>query len=118
MKFTFPAAVPEIPVRSIATAAAYYRNNLGIGLDWGGEIGLAGIERGAYRMFLANEEARKQYGNAPRARTCGVHHNWDTPPGPCTRMAPVGLGRIPRTEIARSRRREIRTAESPRTPPG
>ena len=64
MKFTFPAAVPEIPVKSIATAAAYYRNNLGIGLDWGGdEIGLAGIGRGACRMFLANEEARQQHGN-------------------------------------------------------
>jgi predicted lactoylglutathione lyase len=64
MEFEFPAAVPEIPVRSIAIAAEYYRNNLGIGLDWGGDdMGVAGIGRGACRMFLKNQHARKQHGN-------------------------------------------------------
>ena len=44
MKLEFPGAVPEIPVRDINEAAAYYENNLGFTLDWGGEeLGLAGI---------------------------------------------------------------------------
>jgi predicted lactoylglutathione lyase len=64
MKSEFPSAVPEIPVRDIATAAAYYQNNLGFSLDWGGEdLGLAGISKGNCRMFLANEPFRKTYGN-------------------------------------------------------
>jgi len=29
MKSEFPGPVPEIPVRDIATAAAYYQSNLG-----------------------------------------------------------------------------------------
>jgi hypothetical protein len=33
----FPNAVPEIPVSDITRAAAYYVNNLGFTLDWGGE---------------------------------------------------------------------------------
>jgi len=61
-EFTTP--VPEVPVRDIATAVAYYRNHFGFGLDWGGEeIGLAGISRGNCRMFLADEEHRKDSGN-------------------------------------------------------
>lgn len=64
MKSEFPAAVPEIPVRDIDEAAAYYRDKLGFKLDWGSqELGLAGISRGNCRMFLANEEFRKGYGN-------------------------------------------------------
>ena len=64
MTLEFPSAVPEIPVKSIATAAEYYRNQLGIGLDWGGdEGGIAGVGRGACRMFLTNEEFRKDRGN-------------------------------------------------------
>lgn len=69
MRFEFPAAVPEIPVRSIPVAAEYYRNNLGIGLDWGGgDMGVAGIGRGASRMFLANQHGRKQHGNGRTSR--------------------------------------------------
>ena len=65
MKSPFPGAVPEIPVRDIAAAAAYYQKSLGFNLDWGGEeLGLAGISRGNCRMFLANEQYRKGYGNA------------------------------------------------------
>jgi predicted lactoylglutathione lyase len=64
MKSDFPGAVPEIPVRDIATATAYYQTNLGFSLDWGGEeLGLAGISKGNCRMFLANEQFRKEYGN-------------------------------------------------------
>src|SRR5262245_34585482 len=64
MKSDFPGAVPEIPVRDIATAAAYYRDNLGFSLDWGGEeLGLAGISKGNCRMFLANQLFREDYGN-------------------------------------------------------
>src|SRR5438094_3945162 len=64
MKLEFPDAVPEIPVRDINEAAAYYENNLGFTLDWGGEeLGLAGISKGNCRMFLANPQFRKEYGN-------------------------------------------------------
>jgi predicted lactoylglutathione lyase len=64
MKSEFPGAVPEIPVRDINEAAAYYTDNLGFTLDWSGEeLGLAGISRGHCRMFLANSGYRTQYGN-------------------------------------------------------
>jgi uncharacterized glyoxalase superfamily protein PhnB len=64
MKSEFPTPVPEIPVRDIATAAAYYKNNLGFTLDWGGEeLGLAGISKGNCRIFLANQHYRKGHGN-------------------------------------------------------
>ena len=65
MDFEFPTAVPEIPVTNITDAIAYYRNNLGFGLDWWGgeEPGLAGISRGNCRIFLADEGFRKSYGN-------------------------------------------------------
>jgi uncharacterized glyoxalase superfamily protein PhnB len=64
MESEFPGPVPEIPVRDIGAAAAYYQNHLGFTLDWGGEdLGLAGISKGSCRMFLANREYRKEYGN-------------------------------------------------------
>jgi predicted lactoylglutathione lyase len=64
MKFEFPGAVPEIPVRDINEAASYYENNLGFTVDWGGEeLGLAGISKGNCRMFLANSDYRKECGN-------------------------------------------------------
>ena len=64
MTFKFPTPVPEIPVRDIAAAAEYYRNNFGFRLDWGGgEIGLAGISRGRCRIFLADQEHRAPFGN-------------------------------------------------------
>lgn len=64
MKFKLPTPVPEIPVRDVAAAAEYYRNNFGFSLDWGGgEIGLAGISRGRCRIFLANQEHREPLGN-------------------------------------------------------
>ncbi|HEX5718139.1 MAG TPA: VOC family protein [Thermoanaerobaculia bacterium] len=64
MKSKFPGPVPEIPVGDIAAAAAYYQRSLGFTLDWGGEeLGLAGISKGNCRMFLANQQYRKGYGN-------------------------------------------------------
>jgi catechol 2,3-dioxygenase-like lactoylglutathione lyase family enzyme len=64
MKPELPVPVPEIPVSDIAAAAAYYRSSLGFSLDWGGEeLGLAGISNGNCRMFLANHQFRKAYGN-------------------------------------------------------
>ena len=64
MNVDFPGAVPEIPVENIDEAAAYYRDNLGFTLDWSEEeLGLAGISKGNCRMFLANREFRKGYGN-------------------------------------------------------
>lgn len=62
----FPPAVPEIPVRDIDTAAAYYRDHLGFSIDWGGEDGgIAGISKGSCRMFLTNTAFREHRGNAP-----------------------------------------------------
>ena len=64
MKSEFPGPVPEIPVSDINKAAAYSKTKLGFTLDWGGEeVGLAGISKGNCRMFLANQEYRKEYGN-------------------------------------------------------
>ena len=65
MKLGFPSAVPEIPVRNINEAVVFYKNSLGFTVDWGGEeLGLAGISNGDCRMFLANPDFRKEYGNA------------------------------------------------------
>ena len=59
MRSEFPGAVPEIPVRDIATAAAYYQDSLGFTLDWADEsLGLAGISKGNCRIFLAAEHFR------------------------------------------------------------
>ena len=64
MKSEFPGPVPEIPVKDINTAAAYYQRNLGFTLDWASDdLGLAGISKGNCRMFLANQQYRKEYGN-------------------------------------------------------
>jgi uncharacterized glyoxalase superfamily protein PhnB len=64
MKSDFPSAVPEIPVENLKEAIAYYQNNLGFNLDWCEEqLGLAGISKGNCRMFLADREFRKGYGN-------------------------------------------------------
>ena len=61
---TLPGAVPEIPVRDLSEAVAYYERNLGFTLDWSGEdVGLAGISRGDCRLFLASSDYRKGYGN-------------------------------------------------------
>jgi uncharacterized glyoxalase superfamily protein PhnB len=70
MKPELPGAVPEIPVKEIGTATAYYRDRLGFTLDWADdELGLAGVSKGDCRIFLASEEFRKGYGNAGPALT-------------------------------------------------
>ena len=62
----FPGAVPEIPVNDIQTAGAYYRDQLGFTIDWGGEEGgIAGISKGNCRMFLTNRAFRESHGNRP-----------------------------------------------------
>jgi predicted lactoylglutathione lyase len=64
MKSDFPGAVPEVPVKDINKAVAYYQRSLGFNLDWSDEeLGLAGISKGDCRMFLANEQFRSGYGN-------------------------------------------------------
>jgi len=64
MKLEFPGAVPEIPVSDLGSALAYYKNNFGFTVDWSEEeLGLAGISKGACRMFLADSDYRKQFGN-------------------------------------------------------
>src|SRR3954466_4317992 len=62
----FPSAVPEIPVADLDVAGAYYENQLGFAIDWGGASGgIAGISQGSCRLFLTDARFRKQYGNAP-----------------------------------------------------
>ncbi|MDP9039757.1 MAG: VOC family protein [Acidobacteriota bacterium] len=62
---TFPAAVPELPVTSIDTAANYYVAVLGFTLDWGGDGGgIAGISRGQCRLFLTDPSFREHYRTA------------------------------------------------------
>jgi uncharacterized glyoxalase superfamily protein PhnB len=64
LKSELPRPLPEIPVRDLAAAAAYYQRSMGFTLDWGGEeLGLAGISKGDCRMFLADEQYRQGYGN-------------------------------------------------------
>ena len=60
-----PAAVPEIPVSDLNSAAAYYHDSLGFNIDWGGEDGgIMGISKGQCRMFLTTNAFRKHYQNA------------------------------------------------------
>jgi hypothetical protein len=72
MKSELSGPVPETPVRDIATAAAYYQNNLGFTLDWNGEeLGLAGISKGNCRMFLSASNAKLM--SAPESKSWGLH---------------------------------------------
>ena len=65
MEQDFPGAVPEIPVHDVDRAAAYYKNQLGFTIDWGGEDGgIAGISKGSCRIFLTNRAFREQYSNS------------------------------------------------------
>ena len=63
MPAPFPAAIPEIPVANLGTAAAYYVNILGFTFDWGNEEGgIAGLSQGDCRLFLTNAPFHKHYG--------------------------------------------------------
>ena len=60
----FPAAVPEIPVTDMDAALAYYKDNLGFDIDWGGANGgIAGISKDECRMFLTDRNFRAHHGN-------------------------------------------------------
>lgn len=60
-----PAPVPEIPVQDLDAAISDYRDLLGFHVDWvEQEIALAGISRGACRLFLAGPGFREGRGNA------------------------------------------------------
>lgn len=60
-----PAAVPELPVSSVDGAVAYFRDKLGFTHDFGDEAGgIAGISRGACRLFLTNQSFREPMNNA------------------------------------------------------
>jgi uncharacterized glyoxalase superfamily protein PhnB len=59
----FPSVCPEIPVTDMAAALAYYRDQLGFGIDWSAEdIGLACASRGDTRIFLTTAEYRAHSG--------------------------------------------------------
>ncbi len=61
---SFPAAVPEIPVRALPEALDYYRDRLGFTVDWSDEaLGLAGASQGDCRLFLAAADYRAALGN-------------------------------------------------------
>ena len=65
MKSEFPGGIPEIPVKDVDKAAAYYVSKLGFTLDWGGEEGgIAGVSKGHCRMFLTNGAFRESHGNS------------------------------------------------------
>jgi len=66
MEHDFPGAVPEIPVSDLDAAGAYYTNELGFTVDWGGaDGGIAGISKGSCRMFLTDRAFREEHGNNP-----------------------------------------------------
>lgn len=54
----FPSPCPQIEVANLPAALAWYRDRLGFAVDWSdAEIGLAGLSRGAARVFLASNGA-------------------------------------------------------------
>ena len=58
MPTTLPTPVPQIPVRDLAAAIAFYQTKLGFSLDWKHENAIAGVSRDKARLFLncATEE--------------------------------------------------------------
>ena len=57
MNEAFPCAVPEIPVRNLSRAAAYYERCLGFHWDWGVE-GIGQVSKGDCRIFLTDDSFR------------------------------------------------------------
>ncbi|MBC9033150.1 VOC family protein [Sphingomonas sp. JC676] len=83
----FPSACPEIPVRDLAPALAYYRDKFGFTIDWSDEeLGLAGVSRGETRMFMSAAAYRSVLGNqgplvlwlnlSSRAEIDALHAEW------------------------------------------
>jgi hypothetical protein len=55
-----PGAVPEIPVSDVVAAVQYYRDQLGLTVDWfEAAIELAGVSRDQCRLFLAPETDKR-----------------------------------------------------------
>lgn len=87
MSPAFPSVCPEVPVRDLGAALAYYRDRLAFAVDWSDEaLGLAGISRGNSRLFLSNAAYRSALGNAApivlwlnlnsRAEIDALHAEW------------------------------------------
>lgn len=83
----FPPFCPEMPVRDLAAALAYYRDRLGFTVDWSDDdLGLAGLSRGDARIFMANAAYRTGLGNggpvvqwinlSSRAEIDALHGEW------------------------------------------
>ncbi len=84
---TLPPPCPEIPVRDLVAALAYYRDQLGFTVDWSDErLGLAGVSQGDARLFIADAAYRSGLGNAAplvlwinlanRAEIDALHARW------------------------------------------
>jgi uncharacterized glyoxalase superfamily protein PhnB len=64
MPFSFPKAVPEVPVSNLEQAARYYVDVLGFHFDWrNDQEGIGGLSQGDCRLFLTNQGFRQGYGN-------------------------------------------------------
>jgi len=83
----FPSVCPEVPVSDLSAALAWYRERLGFTIDWADEgLGLAGVSRGATRMFLSTAAYRDHLRNQPpivlwlnldgRAEVDALHAEW------------------------------------------
>ncbi len=77
----FPSPCPEIQVAALPEALAWYRDRLGFTIDWSDEeIGLAGLSRGAARLFLASNGARGPMtlwiNLSSRAEIDALHAEW------------------------------------------
>lgn len=83
----FPAICPEVPVKNLALALAFYRDRLGFTVDWSDEqLGLAGLSRGDTRLFMASAAYRSALGNqgpivlwlnlANRGEVDALHAEW------------------------------------------
>jgi predicted lactoylglutathione lyase len=64
MNKELPNPVPEIPVKNLSGAMAYYEKRLGFHCDWGKEGGGIGqVSRGRCRLFLTDHAFRAQNGS-------------------------------------------------------
>lgn len=52
MNVKLPTPIPQIPVRDLDRAIAFYQTRLGFSLDWKHEDGIAGVSSGEARLFL------------------------------------------------------------------
>ncbi|MEE2692492.1 MAG: VOC family protein [Pseudomonadota bacterium] len=82
-----PPACPEIPVRDLEPALAYYRDKLGFDIDWSdASLGLAGLSLDDCRLFMASADYRAWFGSqgplvvwlnlSSRAEVDALHGRW------------------------------------------